>query len=217
MSEPRAYPTNLMPDPSFPRDLFDPRWRIPEVAAAVGRRAALHVLARGERVELVEPTALPAWPDARTDQRRLRLAPPRETAGHALRAGAINELHRRHAFGGQAPTVNFHAQAVCFGLDGNGAAFLRATVGRFGGELGNEAGLSVCFEGRDGPLAALLWTGEMDPPDDRELALCARAPRLVEVFARAESVTVSWYAHHHGRRPLHAPSSGASAAIDLFA
>ena len=217
----RSFPVNLLPDPgSFPRDLFDPRWNDPRVAARVATSAYQRLFARADfdRDELAEDP--PAWPRDRVDARVFRLLPPVSVVerGTRLVAGAYNELHRRYVFGGPNPTVNFHAQVVCFGVDAEGRYFLRATVGRYGGTDGNDVGLSASFLAGDERLGCLRWSAPMDPPDDVEVVLTGTSDVLRDRFDALTAIAVTLHGHHHGKVQRRAPrrSDSTLEAFGLF-
>jgi hypothetical protein len=218
----RSYPVNLLPDPRlFPRDLFDPRWKDPRIAANVARQT--YVRLTGDPAAFEAPPAgreaLTGFSAKTTESRTFTFIPPLDVPerGTRLKAGAYNELHRRYAFGNKKPTLNFHAQVVCFGADSAGRIFLRATVGRFGGEDGNEVGLELALFASDQSAGGLRWTAAMDPAQDVEVVLLARSDDLARVFDRLSGARVSFHGEHTGAAKGSGPrSDGLDEAFSLF-
>ncbi|MEW5848653.1 MAG: hypothetical protein AB2A00_07550 [Myxococcota bacterium] len=201
----KTYPVNLNRDPNLPTGIHDPKWRNPAVASVVAFNAYQRTMMehRGEFPEkpLVTSDALK---DARTgtvEKRSFMTAQVHTVQGWNLhfKGGSYGEIHRRYAFGGRLPAVNFHAQNVFFGVDSDGRYFLRAVVGRMDGGWGNKAALSATFLTDKGDLGGVLWQHEMDPPQDYPFVLVGKDARLAAEFNNLREILVVFQTHHAGR------------------
>ncbi|MBI4819322.1 MAG: hypothetical protein HY791_23825 [Deltaproteobacteria bacterium] len=219
MATVRSYPVNLLPDPKlFPRDLFDPRWKDPAVQARVAFEAYRRLRTSGVSFDgeaLI--SALPPRTETSLDRRTFEVTPraaPKDRDARFV-GGAVNELHRRIAFAGGRPTVNIHAQVVTFGADSEGRWFLRANLGRVGGEDGNEAALGISFSSNDRGVGAFEVTRSVDPGDDQAVFVVGTSSELAKGFDSLTRIEVRLFAQHHGKR---APKGHgrSSEAISLF-
>ena len=196
----RTYPVKLGASDGMPTSLFDPRWRDPAVAA----RVAFTLYCRHDFAGADAPLApVPAPQKAElTDARTFPLVHVHD-AGHdgaatRFKGGSYGELHRRYSFGGKRPTVNFHAQAVCFGVDDAGRFYLRSKVGRFDGGWGNDAALVVKLHAGDELLGAIAWQGALDPPQDVHVQIVGVDARLAARFDDVTHAHVAFTGLHHG-------------------
>jgi hypothetical protein len=181
----RSYPLTMVADRgALPASLFDPRWKDP----AVGARVAFEVFRKkastrdGESTRLVALESLPTFRNV--DYGKVKLAigapTPLPELGREVRGIAVNELHRRYAYGGKVPARNYHAQVVTFAFDRQGRWLLRAFVGRFGGTTGDRA-----------TLLAKVWSGSaiggamiqhLLGEKDQEVVLAGQDERLAAAF-----------------------------------
>lgn len=216
----RSYPVNLLPDPKlFPRHLFDARWKDPAVAARVSLETYRRLLTRGLGFDAVSLGPEPsAHPEASTDRRAFALSPSTAPTERGVRyvGSAVNELHRRIAFAGGRPAVNIHAQVVTFGADESGRWYVRATLGRAGGEEGNEAAFGLSFSTPSGSIGAAEVYVELDPGDDREVLLHGTSTAVSGAFGALVRAEVWLFANHHGRRPDKSGRERSTEAISLF-
>jgi hypothetical protein len=201
----RTYPIEINEERSeMPRTLFDERWNDPLIVSKV----ALEMFRNGAfpdgdaaKQRLLDAGTLPDYPAAKTDARTCTLEHV-----HALRdlrvrfkGGAINELHRRYAFGAKEPTANFHAKIICFGADSAGRFFARATVGRWGGVQDNEAALVARFLAGEQVIGGVVWRGSFPTSAaDTEVLLRGSDPRLASAFDGLNAVNISFYARQLG-------------------
>ena len=118
----KTHPVNLNRDPQLPTGIHDPRWKEPAVAT----RVALTTFQRLMMNPALFPAAvmLPAGDvnpgfKGNVDKRAFTFQPAQDIPLKKLRfkGGSYGEIHHRYSFGGRLPAVNFHAQAVIFGLD----------------------------------------------------------------------------------------------------
>lgn len=138
----RSYPF----DPEqvrVPKGLFDPAWADPTVAARVALQTWRRVAGEPRNAAGLVPLLGPRPKNATTLARAVLPATRIAEAAGWVRGTAVNELHRRVAFGGGRSAYNFHAQVVTFAWDGAGGWCFRAHVGRFGGSAQDDATLSV--------------------------------------------------------------------------
>ncbi len=181
----RTYPVNLVPDPAlFPRDLFDPRWKAPETRQRVAAHFISKLLNAPAAALQADLGLLAGWSEGHLTRDRLVLAP-----GGGARGSAVNELHRRYAFGSGQPTLNFHAQVVVGGVDAAGHACLRAQIGRFGASAEHRVLVAARLFAGARALGGLVWQGPVG--DDRVVALrstqpLAVAPDAVELIFGAD-------------------------------
>lgn len=193
----RSYPVNLNPDPDLPRGLFDPRWQDPAIASRVAFTVYRRLSFDEAPLRLVVD-GLPEQKAMVTDARVFPLVDVHEHDGAKFKGGSFGELHRRYSFGGRRPTVNFHAQAVCFGVDDKGRFYLRSKVGRFDGGWGNDAALVVKLHAGDELVGAVYWAGELDPPKDVHVHLLGKDPVVAARFAELTEARVAFTGRHHG-------------------
>ena len=193
----RAFPVNLNPDPDLPRGPFDPRWQDPHVASKVAFTVWTRLSFKDGQATLV----LDELPEQRamfTESRRFPLDVVHAHDGKRFKGGSYGELHRRYSFGGKRPTVNFHAQALCFGVDDAGRFYLRSKVGRFDGGWGNDAALVVKLHAGDELLGAIVWLGALDPPKDVHVQIVGKDATLAARFDDVTHAHVAFTGRHHG-------------------
>jgi len=196
----KTHPVNLNRDPQLPTGIHDPRWKEPAVAT----RVALTTFQRLMMNPALFPAAvmLPAGDvnpgfKGNVDKRAFTFQPAQDIPLKKLRfkGGSYGEIHHRYSFGGRLPAVNFHAQAVIFGLDSSGRFFLSATVGRMDGGWGNSAALVV----KMGEAGAIQWTHEMDPPQDHPVLVTGQDAALSAAFDGVNDAHVAFHTLHAGR------------------
>lgn len=191
----KTYPVVLSPDPELPNGLFDPKWKRPEVASRVARLAYVRLVHEGGLggSALVGADQLPRHKRINSDTRTFSLAQVLDVTeyGTRFRGGSYGELHIRQSFGGVRHASNYHAQAASFGVDARGGFFVRADVGRFGGQVGDEAALSVTFQAGEEVIGAAFWVGTLDSAENvaasssgTDAALAAAFDRLTEAVIR---------------------------------
>lgn len=207
---PRTYAVKLgAGGDGMPTSLFDPRWRDPAVAARVAfvlycRSSASSAGGAGGAGDEAgaNHALLDDVADMRpelTDARDFRLTHvfDIEDSPHGARrfkGGSFGELHRHYAFGKY--TVNFHAQAVSFGVDDVGRWFLASTVGRFDGPWGNDALLSVRWRAGRDVVGASVWHRSLDPVGDVRVRLVGQDARLARRFDEIDVAEVAFTARH---------------------
>ena len=201
MTPVKSYPVKLAAQGGMPTSLFDPRWKEPAIAA----RVAFTLYCRSDLSNARAPlVAVP--PATATSGRRSDLTDARSFAlvhvqdvepafgARRFKGGSFGELHRHYALGNGA--LNFHAQAVCFGIDDAGRFFLHATVGRFDGPWGNDAVLSASFFAGVEPIGAIVWNEALDPVGDKRASETGRDPRVHSRFDAIDRCELSFTARH---------------------
>lgn len=198
MARLRTYKVDLTHDPALPVSLFDPKWNDPEVAARVALEAYKRLPLDSAELPPLAREGLPEQKRTASDTRVFPLEHVQEIHGLRLKGGSYGELHKKYSYGGRRPTVNFHAQSVCFGLDSEGRYFLRARVGRFDGAWGNDAVLSVTFYAGDEEIGGSHWAGALDPPHDIDVEVIGLDAALKDRFDEVTSARVAFTGNHHG-------------------
>ena len=187
----------------MPTGVWDPAWEKPEVATKIA--ANVYKQMRLESVDfgaekLVGPEKLKKFPAKKTETRTFALdaAQTFEKSTTRLRCGSFGEIFKRYTFGsgtGKAP-VNFHVQALIFGVDSEGRWFVKGRVGRVDGGWGTKAGLTVSFVAKGSKvLGGVQWEGELDPPRDVPFCFVGCDPALAEQFGALKEVHVSFFSH----------------------
>lgn len=189
-------------DPTLPSGIWDPMWQKPEVGTRVARQTYQQM--RYESVEFGEAALSPEaeladYPKKRCEVRTFSLAEVQTFEGSKvqLRCGSVGEVFKRYTFGTGTgkPPVNFHAQALQFGVDSDGRWFVKATVGRVDGGWGTKAALVVRFVGKDGKaLGGAQWSGELDPPRDVPVLLLGKDAALAAKFGEVKEAAVTLFA-----------------------
>jgi len=187
----------------MPTGVWDPAWEKPEVAVKIA--VNVYKQLRLESVDfgaaaLVAPDQLKTFPAKRTESRTFPLDPAQtfEKSTTRLRCGSFGEIFRRYTFGTGTgkPPVNFHVQALIFGVDSDGRWFVRGRAGRVDGGWGTKAGVVVRFVAKGGKvLGGVQWEGELDPPRDVPFSFLGCDPSLAEKFAALKEVQVSFFSH----------------------
>jgi hypothetical protein len=115
-----------------------------------------------------------------------------------FKGGSYGELHRHYALGGSSAggALNFHAQAVSFGVDDAGRYCLNANVGRFDGPWGNDALLTVTFFAAGAALGAVRWHASLDPVGDKRVCVVGRDAVIAERFDAIDRADVAFTARH---------------------
>jgi hypothetical protein len=195
----RTYPVKLGANDGMPTSLFDPRWREPEVAA----RVAFTLYCRNDFANARAPLAreLEAQRADLTETRTFALAHVHSIerdGAKRFKGGSYGELHRHYALGGSnaGGALNFHAQAVSFGVDDAGRYCLNANVGRFDGPWGNDALLTVTFFARGAALGAVRWHASLDPVGDKRVCVVGRDAVIAEQFEAIDRADVAFTARH---------------------
>lgn len=200
----RTYPVKLGASDGMPTSLFDPRWKEPDVAA----RVAFTLYCRNDFSHASAPLQreLDAQRADLTDARTFALVhvhdigDSQRIGGGARRfkGGSYGELHRHYALGGSTAggSLNFHAQAVSFGVDDGGRYCLNANVGRFDGPWGNDALLTVTFFAGPSAIGAVRWHASLDPVGDKRVCVVGKDAVIAERFDAIDRADVAFTARH---------------------
>jgi hypothetical protein len=194
----KTYTPSFKRDPSLPSGVWDPMWQQPEVATRVAVDA--YVQLRQSREDfgpdaLVEPAALPSLSLRYTEERRFELSEVKGFEGSQtkFRGGSYGEIYRRYTFGGTKPAVNFHAQAVIFGVDGEGRYFLKGALGRVDGDWGNRAALYCRFMAKGECVGGVSFDCALDPQHDEPFLVTGTSKKLAKCFASIEAAQLSFF------------------------
>lgn len=194
----RTYPVKLGASDGMPTSLFDPRWKEPRVAA----RVAFTLYCRNDFARAHAPLVrdVEAQRAELTDARTFALAHVHDVERDAkkFKGGSYGELHRHYALGGSSAggSLNFHAQAVSFGVDDAGRYCLNANVGRFDGPWGNDALLTVTFFAGATAIGAVRWHASLDPVGNKRVCVVGRDDVIAQQFAHIDRADVAFTARH---------------------
>jgi len=193
-----TFAPNLKRDPTLPSGLWDPLWQKPEVATRVALETYLHLRCTFPDFgpdALVPAADLPTFPPRNTEERTFALGDVKtfEDSSTCFRGGSYGEIYRRYTYGQTKPAVNFHAQAVVFGVDSEGRYFLKGSLGRVDGGWGNRASLCLRFVAAGAPVGGVLFEAELDPPQDVPFSLAGSSPALAAAFPKLEAARLSFF------------------------
>jgi hypothetical protein len=186
-------------DPGLPSGVWDPAWQRPEVASRVAADAYLTLRYAQDDFgpdALQDGAALPQLSDRYTEERRFALGEAKtfDDSPTRLRGGSYGEIFKRYTYGGTRPAVNFHAQAVSFGVDSQGRYFLKGILGRVDGAWGNRAALICRFLAGERCVGGLSFQCELDPPQDVPFLLSGTSPRLAREFDAIDCAQLTFFA-----------------------
>ena len=195
----KTFTPSFKRDPSLPSGVWDPMWQQPEVAArvAVDAYLALRYAQKDFGPDaLLEPAAMSALSARFTEERSFGLGEVKLFEGSTtrFRGGSYGEIYRRYTYGGTRAAVNFHAQAVTFGVDSEGRYFLKGVLGRVDGDWGNRAALTCRFLARGGQcVGGVSFSCALDPAHDEPFLVTGQSPRLAQGFDALESAQLSFF------------------------